>query len=127
MKRGEFQVLAEKPDKRTPHRRMLITYTLQELGHVQIVPSMVESRVLATSACPKCGHDKITRRGSASGLQHCQCAACKFTFNALTGTPLARLQHNVCCSSDGCARSQWPKRTKYLSLDRWWAKNEACS
>ena len=54
---------------------------------------MVERRVLLRPTCPKCGHNEIARWGSASGLQRYRCAACKATFNALTGTPLARLRH----------------------------------
>jgi transposase-like protein len=59
---------------------------------VQAVNALVESRVLAAPVCPKCAHNKIARWGSASGLQRYRCAACRATFNALTGTPLARLR-----------------------------------
>ena len=89
----EFQALAEELDMLTPHQRTLLTERLQEIGQVQAVHTLVESRVLATSMCPKCGHHEIARAGSASGLQRYRCAACKATFNALTGTPLARLRH----------------------------------
>ena len=89
----EFQALAEELGMLTPHQRTLLTERLQEIGHVQAVHTLVESRVLATSMCPKCGHHEIARAGSASGLQRYRCAACKATFNALTGTPLARLRH----------------------------------
>jgi transposase-like protein len=89
----KFQALAEELDKLTPHQRTLLTERLQEIGHVQAVPALVESRVLATPMCPKYGRNEIARWGSASGLQRYRCAACKATFNALTGTPLARLRH----------------------------------
>lgn len=42
--------------------------------------------------CPHCGGDRQVRNGSASGLQRYKCRGCSRTFNALTGTPLARLR-----------------------------------
>ena len=93
MKPEEFQALAEELNRLTPHQRTLLAERLREIGHVQAVHTVVESRVLLTPTCPKCGHNEIARWGSASGLQRYRCAACKATFNALTGTPLARLRH----------------------------------
>lgn len=93
MRSKEFQALADELEKLTPHQRALLTERLQKIGHVQAVHTLVESRALTMPACPKCGHDEIARWGSASGLQRYRCAACKATFNALTGTPLARLRH----------------------------------
>jgi transposase-like protein len=42
--------------------------------------------------CPHCGSERMVRNGSASGLQRYKCRDCRRTFNALTGTPLARLR-----------------------------------
>lgn len=42
--------------------------------------------------CPHCGSERVVRNGSASGLQRYKCRDCSRTFNALTGTPLARLR-----------------------------------
>ena len=93
MKTKEFQVLSSKLEKLTPHQRSMLADRLHKIEHVQAVSSLIESRVLTTPLCPKCGHDHIARWGSASGLQRYRCAACRGTFNALTGTPLARLRH----------------------------------
>lgn len=92
MKREEFQSLTAQVDKLTPHQRKLLTQRLSKLESVQAVNALIESRVEAAPLCPKCGHNQIARWGSASGLQRYRCAACKSTFNALTGTPLARLR-----------------------------------
>ena len=43
--------------------------------------------------CPRCGHGIVHRCGEANGLQRYRCQGCRRTFNALTGTPLARLRH----------------------------------
>ena len=42
--------------------------------------------------CPHCRCGRVHRCGAASGLQRWRCLACRRTFNALTGTPLARLR-----------------------------------
>ena len=88
MKTEEFQALAEELDKLPPYQRTLLMERLREFGHVQAVHTLVKRRVLLRPTCPKCGHNEIARWGSASGSQRYRCAACKATFNALTGTPL---------------------------------------
>lgn len=42
--------------------------------------------------CPRCGCPRVHRCGHASGLQRFRCLGCGRSFNALTGTPLARLR-----------------------------------
>jgi transposase-like protein len=42
--------------------------------------------------CPHCRDPHKHRCGQASGLQRFRCLGCRRTFNALTGTPLARLR-----------------------------------
>jgi transposase-like protein len=42
--------------------------------------------------CPHCGCVRLRRCGLASGLQRSRCLGCARSFNALTGTPLARLR-----------------------------------
>ena len=44
-------------------------------------------------SCPDCGGAHLHRHGYDRGLQRYRCCACKRTFNALSGTPLARLRH----------------------------------
>ena len=46
-----------------------------------------------TPACAHCGAERIVRNGQADGLQWYKCRGCNKTFNALTGTALARLRH----------------------------------
>ncbi|MUI10969.1 IS1595 family transposase [Massilia dura] len=42
--------------------------------------------------CPHCGGSRCHRCGQANGLQRYRCIGCRHSFNALTGTPLARLR-----------------------------------
>ena len=53
---------------------------------------VIEGRIHGGATCPHCAGDRIVRNGSADGLQRYKCRACGRTFNALTGTPLARLR-----------------------------------
>jgi transposase-like protein len=46
--------------------------------------------------CPHCAHPKSHRCGQASGLQRFRCLGCRRSYNALTGTPLARLRKKEC-------------------------------
>jgi len=46
--------------------------------------------------CPHCSHPRAHRCGRASGLQRFRCLRCGRTYNALTGTPLARLRKKEC-------------------------------
>ena len=44
------------------------------------------------TGCPHCGSRKLQRWGHVSGLPRYRCTECRRSFNALTGTPLARLR-----------------------------------
>ena len=43
--------------------------------------------------CPHCASGGVVRHGQADGLQRYRCRDCGKTFNALSGTPMARLRH----------------------------------
>ncbi len=60
------------------------------------VVASIEDRVASERRCPHCGSDGAVKRGSANGLRRYRCKACAKSFNALTGTPLARLRHKEC-------------------------------
>ncbi len=93
MENAEFQELTNSIQTLTPRQRGQLADCLNRVEHVEAVNSLIENRILTTPVCPKCGHDQIARWGKASGLQRYRCASCHVTFNALTGTPLARLRH----------------------------------
>lgn len=52
----------------------------------------IEARFEAAPQCPHCAHERVYRHGRANGLQRYRCPHCGKSFNALTGTPLARLR-----------------------------------
>jgi transposase-like protein len=92
MKAEEFRRLTAELEKLTPHQKQLLTDRLRSTGQAQAALALIESRGGATPACPHCGHEKVARWGKVSGLQRYRCGGCHATFNALTGTPLARLR-----------------------------------
>ncbi|WP_306393001.1 IS1595 family transposase [Telluria beijingensis] len=50
----------------------------------------------AGKCCPRCGGARSHRCGRASDLQRWRCLACGRSYNALTGTKLARLRNRAC-------------------------------
>ncbi|MGK5039332.1 IS1595 family transposase [Janthinobacterium sp. GB1R12] len=57
--------------------------------------ALVESVARQRLHCPACNSNHAHRHGHAHGLQRYRCVPCGRTFNALTGTPLARLRHKL--------------------------------
>ena len=53
---------------------------------------LIEEAATKNRSCPGCGSHRCHRCGHANGLQRYRCVACRRSFNALTGTPLARLR-----------------------------------
>ena len=47
---------------------------------------------VASAGCPHCASHSLQRWGHVSGLPRYRCKDCRRSFNALTGTPLARLR-----------------------------------
>lgn len=83
------QALANLP---TDLKKYIADHLLDQLS------SQAESLVETTRydlSCPHCGQEHPVKWGRSGGLQRyrCQSSACHKTFNALTGTPLAKL-HN---------------------------------
>lgn len=54
---------------------------------------LIERQFEKDRKCRRCSGERIRRCGKRSGLQRWSCTDCGCSFNALTGTPLARLRH----------------------------------
>lgn len=72
-------------------------------------PSTAEQRTVSLldgampRQCPACGGERIGSWGRAHGLPRYRCRECHRTFNALTGSPLARLRHREAWMGFGIA------------------------
>jgi len=63
-----------------------------QLHHEDAIDTLREA-IKAPETCPHCSAIHYYKWGMRDGLQRYHCEDCNKTFNALTGTPLARLRH----------------------------------
>jgi len=69
-----------------------VVAALQQRGDGDEVQRLLEQRLEADPQCAHCGSRRIEGWGrERNGLKRRRCLDCRRTFNALTGTPLARL------------------------------------
>ena len=76
----------------TTKQREVLLQALQGQTDLDAVVATVQSR---PPHCPHCEGVRIVHNGQASKVQRYKCRDCARTFNALTGTPLARLRHKA--------------------------------
>ena len=80
----------------------------QEYLHRKCTVESMEDTIGTVKSCPYCHSDSFHKWGVRSGLQRYRCKTCHKTFNLLTLTPLARLQH----------KEQWVKYAQDLKDGR---------
>ena len=93
MNTHEFKRLMGLLDTLSIDQRSQLALRLQSGGGERVVTQMIESRLAAHPCCLNCTSTQVVRNGHADGLQRYKCRACGKSFNALSGTPLARLRH----------------------------------
>jgi len=76
----------------TRRQRDRLLQLLVPLQRREETVALIESATEDNRACPRCGSRRHHRHGHASGMQRFRCRDCGRTFNALSGTPLARLR-----------------------------------
>ncbi|CAM3605949.1 IS1595 family transposase [Polaromonas hydrogenivorans] len=86
-----FNGVMQQVSRLTLRQRELLKKRLDELDGQQEGLAVIESQN-AARACPHCHGTELFLHGQANGLQRYRCRACRHTFNALTGTALARLR-----------------------------------
>ena len=101
--------------------RSSVRSALDSVGDLEKVCDLIESRLEDEPHCPHCSCSRIYKHGMKSNLQRYKCSACGKTFNALTGTPLARLRkkhlwlkHTDCLLESTVIRSE----AKILNIDK---------
>ena len=92
MKNNDFSELLLKITEMDHRQRSSLLEALTHLSDDSQVIECIESHFDVDGKCPFCSHTHYYRHGFASGLQRYRCMSCKRAFNALTGTPLARLR-----------------------------------
>ncbi len=63
------------------------------IGFERVCAAIAQAR--PRPCCPSCQTERPYRHGLDRGVQRYRCRACRKTFSALSGTPLARLRHRA--------------------------------
>jgi len=93
MRTAELKRLLAMTRRLTPSQREELMAQLSEDVARNEVGTVIQGKLARHPGCPKCGGQHTVRNGQASGLQRYKCRGCGISFNALSGTPLARLRH----------------------------------
>ena len=92
MEHSVFRSWLSKVDDLSPSQRVELEAVLAGRPPRAAVTAVVEARQDDQRRCPHCGQEESVARGRADGLRRFRCKPCGKSFNALTGTPLARLR-----------------------------------
>ncbi|MGB8734619.1 MAG: IS1595 family transposase [Rhodomicrobium sp.] len=87
----QFQQLIADLGELTEVQRQAIAAVLSGHGDLAEVTSLIEARFASQAICPQCQSKNVGSWGRSCGLKRYRCRDCRKSFNALTGTPLARL------------------------------------
>jgi transposase-like protein len=93
MKKSELKRLRAMLLRLTASQRLEVLRELEGAKSLDEATAIIEKRSTERPVCPACGAERVVRNGRATGLQRFKCRVCGVTFNALTGTALARLRH----------------------------------
>lgn len=93
MDHRQFNNLLSELEDLTEAQAEKVIDLLKQYGDGDEVIKQIEQKLSGDPKYPHCGTTHIRRHGKEHGLQRYRCADCGSTFNALTGTPLARLCH----------------------------------
>jgi transposase-like protein len=92
MKAAVFKHLCKQIAKLTRAQRGQLLAALTSAAGLDRLLDLLEPAGTSGLSCPCCGPAKIYRHVRSHELQRYRCASCGKTFNALSGTPLARLR-----------------------------------
>jgi transposase-like protein len=76
-------------------QRAALLDAVRSIGCQDEVVATIELARAPLLACPRCACSEHWRHGRANGLQRFRCKRCARTYNALSGTPMARLRHKA--------------------------------
>lgn len=93
MKSAEFKAWMDSIERMNRNQRDKLRKRLAGKEDADEVIALIERSQDGKPACPDCKATELYRWGKVSELQRYRCRHCNRTFNALTGTPLARLRH----------------------------------
>ena len=95
MQARQFEQFLDRLSSLTRRQRERLLALLQSAAGLDRARDIIDRPEPAALACPRCQATHPYRHGHVHGLQRYRCRACSRTFNALSGTPLARLRHKA--------------------------------
>lgn len=106
MEHAIFRAWLSEIDDLTADQRLDLEEVL--IGRVPrvAVAAVIEASTGDERRCPHCGNGKSVACGKVDSLQRFRCKHCGKSFNALTGTPLARLRKKECWLDFGQSLSE---------------------
>jgi len=96
MREADFEVLLRLVERLSDEQRGALGRALASASGEPEAVRLLEEAFAAAPRCPHCAATKLQRWGQASGLRRYRCKSCHKSFNALTGTSLARLRKKAC-------------------------------
>jgi transposase-like protein len=96
MREADFAALLHLVERLSLEQRTALGRALAAASGESEAIRLLEEAFLAAPRCPHWAATALQRWGYASGLRRYRCTACHKTFNALTGTSLARLRKKEC-------------------------------
>ena len=96
MREADFEVLLRLVERLSDEQRGALGRALASASGEPEAVRLLEEAFAAAPRCPHCAATKLQRWGQASGLRRYRCKGCHKSFNALTGTSLARLRKKAC-------------------------------
>jgi len=106
MEHGVFRAWLAEVDDLTDDQRRELEEVLAGRPPRTAVTAVIETSPGDERRCPHCGHGASVGCGQADGLRRFRCKGCGRSFNALTGTPLARLRKKECWLDFGRSLSE---------------------
>jgi transposase-like protein len=96
MREADFEVLLRLVERLSMEQRATLGRALAAASDEPETVRLLEAAFASAPHCPHCGATELQRWGYASELRRYRCKACRKTFDALTGTSLARLRKKAC-------------------------------
>ena len=92
MRKQKFAELLEQMKDLTTSQRAALSELLGKAQHEKNPATIIDEKFAGKPVCPQCSSVSIHKWGIVSGIQRYRCKTCGRSFNALTGTSMARLR-----------------------------------
>ncbi|MDD7985400.1 IS1595 family transposase [Lentisphaera marina] len=92
MKQVQFNKIVAQFQNLSHDQRLQLRKEIEHCSELKEVCDLLESRIETRPYCPHCESSNFIKHGFRNNLTRYRCKSCFKTFNALTGTPLAKLR-----------------------------------